>query len=178
MPVRKFGDFGKVNKVFENLNQNLIKAEKNILARIASKAEQLAVDRIKSQPSEWKRLSPAYLKRKLGGSWGRIRKDGKRDRRFKNRSEKILISSSTYINSITSNVSNSLVAYAGVPKNAKYDNGESVAKIAAIHEYGSTKRNIPARPVWLPVKNQVRNYILTSPEIPKEMKGALLRGVK
>ncbi|WP_338813196.1 hypothetical protein V9L05_17850 [Bernardetia sp. Wsw4-3y2] len=177
MPVKRTGDFGKANKLLSNFVENVTKAEKNILAKVALKAEQLAVDRIKSQPSEWKRLSPAYLKRKLGIAGGRLRKDGKKDRRFKNKSEKILIASSTYINSITSNVSSSLVAYAGVPKNARYDNGESVAKIATVHEYGSTKKNIPARPVWMVVKNQMENYILTSPEIPKEMKGALLRGM-
>lgn len=177
MPVKRTGDFGKANKLLSNFVENVTKAEKNILAKVALKAEQLAVERIKSQPSEWKRLNPAYLKRKLGIAGGRLRKDGKKDRRFKNKSEKILIASSTYINSITSNVSSSLVAYAGVPKSARYEDGQSVAKIAAVHEYGSTKKNIPARPVWMVVKNQMESYILTSPEIPKEMKGALLRGM-
>ncbi|WP_375560279.1 hypothetical protein ACE193_21615 [Bernardetia sp. OM2101] len=176
MPVKRTGDFGKANKLFSNFVENVTKAERTVIAKVALKAEQMAVDRIKSQPSEWKRLNPAYLKRKLGGSWGRIRKDGKRDKRFKNKSEKILIASSTYINSITSNTT-SLVGYAGVPKSAKYDNSESVAKIAAIHEYGSTKNNIPARPVWMVVKNQMETYILTSPEIPNTMRKALLRGM-
>ena len=160
MGVRRTGDFGKALKVFENLNTNLIQAEKKILAVVALKAEQLAVDRIKSQPSEWKSLSPSYYQWKVSKGY----------------SEKTLIKTGSYFQAITSGTVG-LVGYAGVPKTARNKEGESVANIAAVMEYGSVKRNITARPVWQVVHRQTIQYILFTDTITQTLKEALLRGI-
>jgi hypothetical protein len=161
MPVKRTGDFGKALKVFENVSQNFIQAEKKILAGVALKAEQLAVDRIKSQPSEWKKLSSSYLEWKVSKGY----------------SPNMLTKTSTMIQAITSGVVG-LVGYAGVPKTARNKEGESVANIAATHEYGSVKMNIPARPVWQIVHRQTIQYILFTDTITQTLKEALLRGIK
>jgi hypothetical protein len=160
MSVRRFGDINKVDSLFRNLVNNMTTAERAILKEVSLKAEQLAVDRIKSQPSEWKALSPSYYKWKV-------------DKGF---SEKTLIKTSSMIQSITSGV-DGLVGYAGVTKTARNKDGESVANIAAVHEYGSVKMNIPARPVWQVVHRQTIQYILFTDTIKQTLKEALLRGI-
>jgi hypothetical protein len=40
-----------------------------------------------------------------------------------------------------------------------YKNGESIANIAAIHEYGVKSRNIPKRPLFLPAKNLLMAWV-------------------
>jgi hypothetical protein len=161
MSVRRFGDINKAESLFRNLVNNMTKAERAILKEVSLKAEQLAVDRIKSQPSEWKALSPSYLQWKISKGY----------------SENMLIKTSSMIQSITSGV-DGLTGYAGVTKTARNKEGESVANIAAVHEYGSVKMNIPARPVWQVVHRQVIQYIVFTPTINEHLKGALLRGVK
>ena len=160
MAVKRTGDFKKALNFFEGLNQNLIKAEKKILTIVSAKAEELAVDRINSQPSEWKKLSPSYLEWKISKGY----------------SEKTLIKTSTMQQSITSGTVG-LVGYAGVAKTKRNKEGESVANIAMVHEYGSTKMNIPARPVWQVVHRQMISYIVFSNDIPNAIKEALLRGM-
>jgi hypothetical protein len=160
MGVKRTGDFGKVNKLFSNFVNNVTKAERKILAEVALKAEQLAVDRIKSQPSEWKALSPSYYK------W----------KKSKGYSPKMLTKTGSYFQAITSGTVG-LVGYAGVPKTARNKEGESVANSAAVHEYGSVKRNIPARPVWQVVHRQTIQYILFTDTIKQTLKDALLRGI-
>ena len=70
----------------------------------------------------------------------------------KGESENILVATSTYFQSITSYVKGN-TAYAGVKREARYtgkDGSEEIAKIAAIHEYGSESGNIPKRELWKP----------------------------
>lgn len=159
MGVKRTGDFKKALKIFENLAKDTAKYEK-IVAIVAAKAEQLAVDRIKSQPSEWKKLSPSYLEWKITNGY----------------SPNMLTKTSTMFQAITSGTVG-LVGYAGVPKTARNKEGESVANIAATHEYGSVKMNIPARPVWQIVHRQMISYIVFTNDIPNAIKEALLRGM-
>ena len=160
MGVKRTGDFKKALNFFEGLNSNLIKAEKKILTIVSAKSEQLAVDRIKSQPSEWKSLSPSYYQWKISKGY----------------SEKTLIKTGSYFQAITSGTVG-LVGYAGVPKTAINKGGESVANIAAVHEYGSVKMNITARPVWQIVHRQMISFVVFSNDIPNVLKEALLRGM-
>lgn len=84
-------------------------------------------------------------------------------------SEKTLVDTSTYLQSITSEVDRTkMIAYAGVKRTKKYSNGENVANIAEIHEYGSKARNIPARPVWRPVSKSVQKWLIDSQTFYRE----------
>lgn len=149
MGFKKIGDWNKVASLVFSISKEMERARETSLKRFGLKVEGLAKTHISTQDLNWKPLSPAYRNKKLG-SYGRTTKSGRADRRFtKKRSENILVATSTYFQSITSWVHGETV-YAGVRREASYADGAKVANIAAVHEFGSPSRNIPARPLWKP----------------------------
>lgn len=140
--TERIGDWDGVHRLVSGLNNNLEKAQKIALKRWGLLAERIAVKHISSQDLNWENLKPKTISAKVRLGY----------------SEKTLISSSTYFRSITSYVQGDKV-YAGVKREAKYSDGESIANIAAIHEFGSPSRNIPARPLWQPTLSEVKEQI-------------------
>lgn len=139
---RQIGDFNKAKKRIDSLSKNLQNAQKEILAKVALKAEAMAVERLQSQPSDWDPLNKDYKAQKIREGY----------------SSHTLIRTSTMFQSITSFVKGNK-AYAGILKTEKNKDGESIANIAAIHEYGSVKRNIPARPIWRVVRIDIAKWL-------------------
>lgn len=155
---KKTGDWKKVEAMMKGLTTRIDSAQKTMLAQLALKAEAMAVERIKSQPSEWKPLSPAYYEWKVARGF----------------SNKTLIKTSSMMQAITSGVAGK-VGFAGVAKNARDKEGNIIANIAAVHEYGSVKRNIPARPVWQVVKVNVVKWVRTSDLFSRTFKESILK---
>jgi len=108
------------------------------LRQIGSEAEKdmklwIRDQRGKSAPGKfrWAPLTDATLKRK-----------GKRN--------KTLIDSSSMLQSITSTVMFPNV-FVGLKRGVKNKKGDDLVPIAAVHEFGSQARNIPARPFVRPI---------------------------
>lgn len=165
--LEKIGDWVKVRKLTRNLKADLSEVNKKSLAKVGLFAERQAVMALQRQELDWQPLSEKYLEAK--------KKRGE--------SEKILIATSTYIQSITSQVGGQMlrdangkfmgkaaqkmsgtklpenVVFAGVLKDVKDENGEEIANIAATLEYGSEKRNIPARPLWKVVYRRTGQWL-------------------
>lgn len=140
--IKKFGNWNLVGDLVNNLHQDIKESNKIMLKRIGLEAEKRAVDHLQKQDLSWEALKPETLKRKTK----------------KGLSEKILIATSSYFQSITS-WADSQTAYAGVKRTARNKEGQEIANIAKIHEYGSKVRNIPARPLWKPVFREMIAYI-------------------
>lgn len=152
--MKKIGNWKGVNEMVTSLARDLEDSCKKSAMQFGLIAEGIAKEHISKQDLPWAPLSEQYREQKIG-KYGRKRKDGDRDRRVKKqRSENILVSTSTYFQSINSwadSQGNSYTGYAGVDKKASYkgeDGDMKVADIAKIHEYGNDKT--PARPLWQP----------------------------
>lgn len=162
--IEKIGEWAKVRKLTRELKTDLAEVNQKSLAKLGLFAEAQAVKAIASQELPWSPLSKRHLERKIE----------------RGDSEKTLIASSTYLQSITSTVGgqgrNAMGQFTkktaqstnGVPKNTvfvgvlrgvKNKDNEEVANIAAVLEYGSVKRNIPARPLWSVVYNRAAQYL-------------------
>ena len=131
MAVTRTPNWDRVGAIIANLSKDLDKARRQSIMRFGLKAEGLATTYMSDQSLPWAPLSADYL------DW----------KKRKNLSDNILTATSTYFQSITSWVDGQVV-YVGVKRTAKDANGNDIANIAAIHEFGSAKRNIPARPLW------------------------------
>lgn len=143
MALTKFGDWDLVLNLTKHMEEDVMRANRIALAQLAARAEAIAVKHLRNQDLKWRPLDQRYLEYKTG----------------KNLSDKILIATSTYFQSITSMVKGD-VSFAGVTRKVKEQSGQFVADIARVHEYGSVKRNIPARPLWQPVYKEMRNYLM------------------
>ena len=90
--------------------------------------------------------------------WKALNKDYKDHKKRKGLSTNILVSSSAYFQAITSFTKGKRVNV-GVKKAARDKEGNEIANIAAIHEFGSSKRNIPARPLWQPTLEETTKWL-------------------
>lgn len=136
--VEEVGDWAKVANLVANMQKELEAAREMSLKRWGLKAERVAKLHISTQDLGWKALDPKYLATKVR----------------KGLSENILVATSSYFQSITSYVDKETV-YAGVKKDVKNKDGEVIADIAKLHEYGSDGGKLPARPLWRPTYEEV-----------------------
>lgn len=141
--MHKFGDWDLVRNMSQRMPGIIDRSTKQTLMQITLKAESMAAKFVASQSLSWQPLSKKYLDRK----------------RRKGLSNKILIATSTYFQSITSQVKGN-VGFAGVLKQVRGDDGEVVADIAKIHEFGSIGRNIPPRRLWFVVFKHMRQFLI------------------
>lgn len=131
---KKIGNWDLAGMMTDDMAKNIEKSNKIVLGQIGAETERGIVLWIEKQPSIWPRNNDKYKK------W-------KEDHGFSNL---ILRKTSTLINSITSKLEYPKV-FVGVKRGATYKSGEEVANVAAIMEFGSVARNIPARPYLRPV---------------------------
>lgn len=149
MKIKLFG-FEQVRKFVSNIAQDIENIRQEPMRQLGLRGERLAKEHLQKQDLGWKPLSPEYLKYKQKGRKGK-----------RKLSEKTLIATSSYFQSITSYTTRSQVAI-GVLRGVRNEDGQEIANIARIHEYGSTKRKIPARPLWQPVLEELKTHIVTS----------------
>lgn len=146
MSVKKYGDWDLARLMTSSLKSDIDAATKVALKRIGLETERKVVKYIKRQPKTWPPLSPAYrtYKSSQGYSTNMLRKTG------------------DYINSINSQLSdNNRTVFIGAKKASISKQGESYALIAAVLEFGSRKRNIPARPHFSPVNRVMKKKIVS-----------------
>jgi hypothetical protein len=151
MGLRKTGDWDKVAFLVKNLDREMRATAVMTLKRWALKTESIAKDHMSKQDLNWEELDPKTVARKVRKGY----------------SENILIETSTYFQTITSWVDEgALVGYAGVKKKALSEDGEELADIAELHEFGSKSGHIPARPLWSPSMAESRKWYAAS-KIPE-----------
>lgn len=103
------------------------------------------VKHIQNQDLGWAKLKPTYLAYK----------------KKKGLSTATLIATSQLMQSITTDLGHDkLSAFVGVLRSAKRKDGEKPEQIAAIHEYGSPRRKIPARPLFGPTMKEQQPHIV------------------
>lgn len=133
MSVRRIGSWGLASAIIKRLSYDLQQSRDKSLRLISLYAEKTAITHLRDQDLNWKPLKPNTLKRKL--------KVGE--------SEKTLIATSSYFQSITSWLQKD-TALVGVKRNVRNKQGQVIANIARVHEFGSPLRRIPKRPLWKP----------------------------
>lgn len=149
--TRKIGDWEKVGALIGNLSKEMERAVQMSLMRWGLKAEGLAKSHMSKQDLGWAALKPSTLANKVRKGY----------------SDNILIATSSYFQSITSWVDKeSNTVYAGVKKTATDKEGNVIADIAAVHEYGSEAAGIPKRELWHPTFDEVVDWFEKSDSRP------------
>ena len=141
--MRRTGDWAKVARLIGNMSKEMKRAQELSLKRFALKAEGTAKKHISDQDLGWAALKAATVA----------------DKKRKGYSDKILVRTSDYFQAITSYTLKDH-AYIGVLKVAKNKDGNVIANIAAVHEFGSPKRNIPERPLWKPTLDETITWAI------------------
>ena len=141
--------WSNVAAAIANIGLEMEKAKGIALKQWGLHAEALAKKHMSTQDMGWEELKPATLAAKIR----------------KGQSENILIATSDYFQAITS-WTDKEAAYAGVKKGVKDREGNVIADIAAVHEYGSKSGEIPARPLWQPVYKETMEWFVKSDMTP------------
>jgi hypothetical protein len=145
MSLEKFGDWNIAMNLAANMEKDIKHSNRVALMQLASRAEAMAVKFMRDQTLPWKKLSEKYLERK----------------ERQGLSDKILIATSTYFQSITSIInSTGTKSFAGVMRKQKNKEGQYVSDIAKVLEYGSIKRGIPPRKFWTVVYRDMRKFLI------------------
>lgn len=140
--IDKVGKWDLAGLMTRNLKRDIAEELEAALKMIGLEAEGDMKKYIVQQKGEWEALNADYLK------W----------KKSKNLSNKTLIATSTMVQSITSVVTYPKV-FIGIKRGKLYKGGEEVANIAAVHEFGSKKMGIPARPYMRPVHEEMKNKL-------------------
>ncbi len=143
--IRRFGDWQKVENLIRNLNKVLQNTGKNALIKITEEAQKRLVAHLNDQDLGWQALSVAY----------------KSQKERKGLASQMLIARGDLKNAIKTVVNND-VGFVGIRSGTKNSDGQSLEIIAATHEYGSISRNIPARKLWQPTNDEMKEWISKS----------------
>lgn len=147
----KVGDWNKIGLLIQNMPMELKKAQVTALKHWGLKAEAIAKKHISAQDLGWKPLKPETISAKVRAGY----------------SENILVATSSYFQAITSWVdTKEMKAHAGVKKTAKDADGNMIADIAAVHEFGSESGNIPKRELWHPTFKETLEWFKKSNSRP------------
>lgn len=155
--VNKIGDWGKVTKIVSSLKKTFEKVRLRHLTWIKDEAVSIIKAHIDAQDLNWEALSNEYRKAKQKEGF-----DGdiyKRTGRF--------------IESIEGRLVDRESVFVGIKNGARSQDGEDLAMIAAVLEYGSRGKNIPARPLWEPSMEEVLELWENNPpanDVKKELK--------
>jgi len=154
MGARKFGPWNKAVIVAKTMKVKMDKASKLYITRMGSKAEGIAKKHMRNQDLGWESLKPSTIAQKARSGL----------------SGNILIATSSYFQSITSFTEGS-TAFVGVRRTVRNKDGEIIANIAKIHEFGG--RNIPKRPLWKPTLDEMKGFIRSDKSFNIILKGSL-----
>lgn len=129
------GNWQAVLKKMDKIGDDVLEAAKLALHQNALVLERTIVKHFERQDLGWPKLNPAYKKYKTK----------------RGLSNQVLIATSTLMQSITTQLSaDGTEAFVGVLRTAPRKDGKKPVMIAAVHEYGSTKRKIKKRPFLEP----------------------------
>jgi hypothetical protein len=150
MSIEKIGDWEVIRRMVENLSPDLNDVARKTLVKVGMKAEQIAVKHIQNQDLNWT-ANIRYTRWKARSGY----------------SNKILVKTSTYLQSITSWPSQTgKTVYAGVRKTVRVE-GVLLADIAKALEYGT--RTMAAKPLWRPTYQETGQWVRESNIFAKEV---------
>jgi hypothetical protein len=127
----------QLKKVVQAFSNSLLKVTEAASIRSANRLHSYTLDVIDRQKYNWKPLSQEYKNRK----------------RSKGLDTRILLATKEYRNAIFYNKKDDGIVVVGVPQRLHKDSGLQFNVLARIHEFGSNKVGIPARPLWRPALN-------------------------
>ena len=139
--ARKVGDWSGARRLTREMKGVISDSNTRTLMQIGLITERKVIKFIQSQPGIWPALNEKYKARKIamGESNLMLRRSGQ------------------YINNISSWVDAPVPqVFIGVKKTVTDDEGNELANIGAIMEFGSKKAGIPARPHFNPVHRVMR----------------------
>ncbi len=136
------GDWDLALQLTKNLKDEMEDAAAKGMKIIGLQAEKIAKMHISRQDLNWKPLNEEYKERK--------KKQGY--------STNILVRTSTYFQNITTYTTKT-TTFAGVRRAVTDDDGNEIANLAAVHEFGSAKAGIDKRPLWTPTFVEVKEWI-------------------
>lgn len=146
--IEKVGRWDVAGMFTRNLKKDIPEELQVVLRQVGLEAEGLmkkyivGQEGVSSSKYKWKELSEDYLKYK----------------KRKKLSKKILVATSSMVQSITS-IAMYPKVFIGVKRGAKNKEGDDLTNIAATMEYGSEKRSIPARPFLQPINDLMKQKI-------------------
>lgn len=152
LEFRLYGDWDKAQKFLGNLPRIMDEVAHRVAVKTGLMGEAIAKRYLGGQSLNWTPLAEKSLKAK----------------KRKGHSDAILIATSSYFQAITT-WNDKDGAYVGVKRTAKNRDGEVIANIAAVHEYGSLVRGIPARPLWQPTLDQLTKDVKSQDPFRKEL---------
>lgn len=132
-----------VQEWIDNLQGKLLAEGAESLEEEAEKYAQMVRDSIYHQQYRWVPLTKRYL------AW----------KKRVNRDARIYLATHEFVQSIQvipTEEGEKIGFIVGLPDKLHVDSGLPIRKLAAIHEFGSPKMNIPARPVWRPTWERFR----------------------
>lgn len=132
----------QVRRFMNGFTDDIRRVNERSAKRVGLKGEREAVLHLTNQDLNWTPNNSTYSDWKLK----------------KGHSDKVLVKTSTYMQSITSFADGGRV-WVGVSKDAKSEDGEEMTSIAAVLEFGSLKRGIPARPLWSVVLRELADWV-------------------
>lgn len=135
MTAKLEGDWGKTLKLLEGVGQEVMEAAKKGLYQGGLLIEACIVGHLQNQDLGWEKLNEAYK------AW----------KERKGLSNQIGIATSTMLNSAaTIPLEDGSEVFVGFKREKKRPDGEDPVLIAEVFEFGSKRRNIPARPLLQP----------------------------
>lgn len=141
MGVKLFGDWKLARALGKNLNREIEEASLTARQKIGLYIEGQVKRHLRDQDLGWEPLNPKTLANKVR----------------KGSSNKILIDTSTYFQSITTNTIGRVV-FVGVKRNVTDREGNNLADVGTVHEFGTRSGDIPARPLWRPVLKEAIKF--------------------
>jgi len=134
---RKVGNWQGVQMLVGSLKVEMQGASEESLRQFGKETEEIVRDHISKQDLAWKALSPKYMEQKKRRGW----------------SDLTYVRTGSYFRYIKSYIRQGSV-YIGISPGARTPEGNSLAKIAKVLEFGSVLKKIAARPLWRPSFNE------------------------
>ncbi len=158
MANEKTGDWAALDKMFAGVGDRF---KKNIEAATKKNGvliKTAVIQCFEEQGPNWAALSPAYAKRKAAMG-----------------NEQILITTGQLMGSISTSYPSYDQGFVGIQRGVMHKDTKGYAEmvnIAAVHEFGSPTRNIPARPFFAPAEKK------TSDDVAKNYEAAVEETLK
>lgn len=150
MSIEKIGKWGNVKSLIGNIGKLMEQSRDLALKRFSLKSEALAKLHMSKQDLSWDELAPATVANKIR----------------KGESTEVLIATADYFQAITS-WSQQGIAFAGVRKQIRGSDGEVIADIARIHEFGLGDN--PERKLWEPTYTEALAWFKSSDSTPSKI---------
>lgn len=147
MGCQKTGDWAKVEKLFAGIGERFKANVEAATKKNGVLLKTTIIQAFEQQGPGWQAHSPAYAKRK--------KRMGK---------EQILITTGQLMGSISTHYPAFNEGFVGVKKGTASKGGQDIVNIAAVHEFGSPKRKIPARPFIAPAGEKCRDQVVKNYE--------------